>query len=58
VELAPAEKPPTTHIARVETTVAGPQLEIFRLADFSGAVSGAYYFGPSLYVLDALAERP
>jgi putative iron-dependent peroxidase len=30
VELSAAEKPPTAHIARVETTVAGKELEIFR----------------------------
>ena len=30
VELPDLEKPPTAHIARVETTVAGNELEIFR----------------------------
>ncbi len=98
VELSPAEKPPTAHIARVETSVDGEELEIFRrsvpfgtsqehglyfvafsaersrydlmlarmfgtaadglqdrLTDFSRAVSGAYYFAPSLNVLNELA---
>ena len=30
VELPDLEKPPTAHVARVETTVAGSELEIFR----------------------------
>ena len=30
VELSAAEKPPTAHISRVETTVDGTELEIFR----------------------------
>jgi putative iron-dependent peroxidase len=30
IELSPAEKPPTAHIARVEVTVDGDELEIFR----------------------------
>jgi putative iron-dependent peroxidase len=98
VELPPAEKPPNAHIARVETSVDGEELEIFRrsvpfgtaeehglyfvafsaqrsrydrmlarmfgtagdgvrdrLTDFSRPVSGAYYFAPSLDVLNELA---
>ena len=30
IELSDAEKPPTAHIARVEMTVGGEELEIFR----------------------------
>jgi putative iron-dependent peroxidase len=99
VELPAAEKPPTAHIARVETSVDGRELEIFRrsvpygtsqehglyfvafsaersrydrmlgrmfgtsgdgihdhLTDFSRPVSGAYYFAPSLNVLNELAD--
>jgi len=98
VELPPAEKPPNAHIARVEMTVDGEELEIFRrsvpfgtaeehglyfvafsaersrydrmlarmfgtagdgvrdrLTDFSRPVGGAYYFAPSLDVLNELA---
>jgi porphyrinogen peroxidase len=99
VELPAEEKPPSAHIARVETSVDGRELEIFRrsvpygtarehglyfvafsaerarydlmlgrmfgtggdgihdrLTDFSRPVSGAYYFAPSLTVLNELAE--
>jgi len=98
VELPPGEKPANAHIARVETTVDGEELEIFRrsvpfgtaqehglyfvafsaersrydrmlarmfgtdsdgvrdrLTDFSRPMSGAYYFAPSLDVLNELA---
>jgi putative iron-dependent peroxidase len=98
VELSDAEKPSTAHIARVETSVDGEEIEIFRrsvpygnaeehglyflafssersryerllarmfgqssdgvrdrLTDFSRAVSGAYYFAPSLNVINQLA---
>ena len=98
IELPPAEKPRNAHIARVETSVDGNELEIFRrsvpfgtaeeqglyfvafsaqrsrydrmlarmfgtagdavrdrLTDFSRPVSGAYYFAPSLDVLNELA---
>jgi putative iron-dependent peroxidase len=98
IELPPAAKPPNAHIARVETSVDGNELEIFRrsvpfgtaeehglyfvafsaqrsrydrmlarmfgtsgdgvrdrLTDFSRPVSGAYYFAPSLDVLNELA---
>ena len=98
VELSDTEKPPTAHIARVEVTVDGEELEIFRrsvpygtveehglyfvafsadparfdvmlsrmfglagdgvrdrLLDFSRPVSGAYYFAPSLNMLNELA---
>ena len=98
MELSATEKPPTAHIARVEVTVGGDELEIFRrsvpygtveehglyfvafsadparfdvmlsrmfgltgdgvrdrLLDFSRPVSGAYYFAPSLNVLNELA---
>ena len=98
VELPAAGKPPTAHIARVETEVDGHELEIFRrsvpygtaeeyglyfvafsaersrydrmlarmfglagdgvhdrLTEFSRPVSGAYYFAPSLNVLNELA---
>ena len=98
VELSATEKPPTAHIARVEVTVDGDELEIFRrsvpygtveehglyfvafsadpsrfdvmlsrmfglagdgvrdrLLDFSRPVSGAYYFAPSLNMLNELA---
>jgi putative iron-dependent peroxidase len=97
VELSAAEKPPNAHIARVETSVSGKEIEIFRrsvpygnaeeyglyfvafsaersrydrllarmfgttpdgardrLTDFSRAVSGAYYFTPSLNVINEL----
>jgi putative iron-dependent peroxidase len=99
VELPPGQKPPTAHIARVETSIDGRELEIFRrsvpygtsqehglyfvafsaersrydrmlarmfgtsgdalhdrLTDFSRPVSGAYYFAPSLNVLNELAD--
>jgi putative iron-dependent peroxidase len=99
VELSASEKPATAHIARVETSVDGRELEIFRrsvpfgtsqehglyfvafsaersrfdrmlarmlgtagdglhdrLTDFSRPVSGAYYFAPSLTVLNELAD--
>lgn len=95
MELSATEKPPTAHIARVEVTVDGEELQIFRrsvpygtvaehglyfvafsadpsrfdvmlakmfgtsddglhdrLTDFSHPVSGAYYFAPSLNVLN------
>jgi putative iron-dependent peroxidase len=98
VELPAAEKPPNAHIGRVETSVDGKELEIFRrsvpfgtadehglhfvafsaqrsrydrmlarmfgtagdgvrdrLTDFSRPMGGAYYFAPSLDVLDELA---
>jgi putative iron-dependent peroxidase len=98
VELPAADKPANAHIARVETRVAGEELEIFRrsvphgtasesglyflafsadrarydrmlarmfgtagdglhdrLTDFSRPVSGAYYFAPSLNVLNDIA---
>jgi putative iron-dependent peroxidase len=98
VELAGADKPPTAHIARVETSVDGKEVEIFRrsvpygnadeyglyfvafsgersryerllgrmfgtavdgvrdrLTDFSRAASGAYYFAPSVNVINQLA---
>jgi putative iron-dependent peroxidase len=98
VELSADEKPQTAHIARMETTVDGEELEIFRrsvpfgtsqehglcfvafsaersrydrmlarmfgtaddglrdrLTDFSRPVSGAYYFAPSLNMLNDLA---
>jgi putative iron-dependent peroxidase len=101
VELSAADKPATAHIARVETRVAGEELEIFRrsvpygtasesglyflafsaerarydrmlsrmfgtardglhdrLTDFSRPLSGAYYFAPSLNVLNELAGQP
>jgi putative iron-dependent peroxidase len=100
VELSAAEKPPTAHIARVETSENGRELEIFRrsvpcgtaqehglyfvafsaersryermlarmfgtagdglhdrLTDFTRPVSGAYYFAPSLTVLNQLAAE-
>jgi putative iron-dependent peroxidase len=101
VELSDQEKPPTAHIARVETSVDGEELEIFRrsvpygsaleqglyflafsaeraryeamlarmfgnaedgvcdrLTDFSRPVGAAYYFAPSLTVLNELADEP
>jgi putative iron-dependent peroxidase len=97
IELSEAEKPPTAHIARVETFVRGTEQEIFRrsvpyggagehglyfvafsrerarydrllarmfgtsedgvrdrLTDFSRPVSGAYYFAPSINLLEAV----
>jgi porphyrinogen peroxidase len=97
VELLGAAKPPTAHIARVETSVDGREIEIFRrsvpygtvaehglyfvafsadrtrydlllarmfgssgdgvrdrLTDFSRPVGGAYYFAPSIDVLNEL----
>jgi putative iron-dependent peroxidase len=100
VELSDADKPPTAHIARVETSMDGEEIEIFRrsvpygnaaeqglyflafssersryermlermlgsssdgvrdrLTDFSRAVSGAYYFAPSLNVINELAGQ-
>jgi putative iron-dependent peroxidase len=99
VELSENEKPPTAHIARVETSIGGEELEIFRrsvpygtgeeyglyfvafsaersrydrmlsrmfgtssdgvhdrLTDFSRPMSGAYYFAPSLNMLNELAR--
>jgi putative iron-dependent peroxidase len=100
VELPGADKPATAHIARVETRVAGEELEIFRrsvpygtasesglyflafsaerarydrmlarmfgtaqdglhdrLTDFSRPLGGAYYFAPSLNVLNEIAGQ-
>ncbi len=45
VELAAGEKPPNAHIARVELTVAGKELEIFRRSvPYGTAVEHGLYF--------------
>jgi putative iron-dependent peroxidase len=45
VELAPADKPPNAQIARVETSVDGKELEIFRRSvPFGTAEEHALYF--------------
>ena len=45
IELSAAEKPPTAHIARVETTVDGKELELFRRSvPYGNATEHGLYF--------------
>jgi putative iron-dependent peroxidase len=61
VELAAAEKPPTAHIARVETSVDGEEIEIFRRSVPYGDADeyGLYFvaFSAERWRYDRLLER-
>lgn len=54
MELSADQKPPTAHISRVETTVGGTEVEIFRR---SSAVRGARENGPSFVAFSAECSR-